>query len=390
MNRERERELLRRLSDPQAPQPGPLGERSVRNPASAYTCPARFARERDVLFRSSPNLVGLSVECPEPGDYLTADLGGVPVVVIRAADGGLRGFVNACRHRASTLLQGCGHTGSGIVCPYHGWTYGLDGALRGRPRAEPGFSDVPKAELSLHGVAVAEAHGLVFARATGKQPFTVDAALHGAQEELGPYALERYHPIETRVQELPFNWKLVIDTFCEPYHIPWLHKDTIAPHYLFDRWIFDPYGPHSRFIGLRSSVVEELAKPEAERRLLPHGTTQYLLVPNAVLVHQMDHLELWRVTPLAVDRTRVATSLFAPEAPASPKALDYWLKNLDVLLQVTGKEDFPMMARIHANLASGAVPEVVYGRMEPALVHFHAAIDAALAKAGASAPATPA
>ncbi len=381
MDRSRELELLRRLAPGSAPRPGPLGARSMRNPASAYTCPERFQRERELLFRRWPSLVGFSGECRDPGDYLTADLGGVPVVAIRQTDGSLRAFVNACRHRGSTLLRESGGTGRAIVCPYHGWTYGLDGCLRARPRAEAGFDDLPKEGLSLHPLAVAEAHGLIFARASGEEPFSADAALYGAQEELSGFGLERYEPIETRTQELPFNWKLVIDTFTEPYHIPWLHKTSIAPHYLFDQWIFDAYGPHSRFIGLRSSVRAELEKAnEADRQLLPHGTTQYLLLPNAVLVHQLDHVELWRVTPLAVDRTRVATSVFAPRPPESEKERAYWIKNLDVLLGVTNSEDFPAMARIQANLASGALPEVVYGKMEPALVHFHASVDAALAK----------
>jgi nitrite reductase/ring-hydroxylating ferredoxin subunit len=142
MKRERERELLRRIADREAPRPGPLGAKSVRQPASAYTCPERFARERDALFRGMPNLVGLSAECPRPGDHLGADLGGVPAVVLRQRDGSLRGFVNACRHRASRLLGEAGSTGAAIVCPYHGWTYGLDGALRARPRAEAGFDDL--------------------------------------------------------------------------------------------------------------------------------------------------------------------------------------------------------------------------------------------------------
>lgn len=383
MNRARELELLARLDPATAPRPGPLGERSVRNPASAYTDPERFERERAVLFRGWPSLVGLSAECPEPGDYLTADLGGVPVVAVRQRDGSLRAFVNACRHRAATLLRGQGCTRRSIVCPYHGWTYGLDGRLLARPRAEPGFDDVPRRELPLRPVAVAEAHGLVFARAGGAEPFGVEAALHGAEEELAGYGFERYCPIESRTQELPFNWKLVLDTFTEPYHIPWLHRSSIAPDYIADQWILDHYGPHSRLIGLRTSVRAELEKPdEADRRLLPHGTTQYLLLPNAVLVHQIDHLELWRLTPLAVDRTRATTSVLAPRAPASEKERAYWVKNLDALLAVTDSEDFPAMARVQANLASGAVPELVYGRMEPALVHLHRAIDAALEKGG--------
>jgi phenylpropionate dioxygenase-like ring-hydroxylating dioxygenase large terminal subunit len=380
MDAERQRELLSRLSDPKAVFPGPLGAKSVRNPATAYTSADRFERERALLFRGLPLLVGLSTECRRPGDYLTADLGGVPVFVIRQDDGMLRGFANICRHRAARLVDGCGRAGRSIVCPYHAWTYGLDGRLRGMPGAEAGFDDVDKAELGLVPVRVAEQYGLIFARSGEGEAFSVDDALQGAQAEIASYGIERAELIETRVQELPINWKLVVDTFTETYHIAALHKKSIDPHYHSDRWIVDEYGAHTRLIGVRSSIDVEFAKSdERERRLLPHATTQYLLMPNAVLVHQIDHFELWRVEPLAVDRTRVATSLFSPGPPASEKARAYFVKNLDVLLGVTNMEDFPVMAQIQRNLASGALPEVVYGKQEPALVHFHASVDALLA-----------
>jgi phenylpropionate dioxygenase-like ring-hydroxylating dioxygenase large terminal subunit len=384
MTRERELELLRRLAADSASPPGPLGAHSVHNPASAYASPERFFREREALFGGLPNLVALSCEIAHPGDFLTASLGPVPIALVRQPGGTLCGFVNACRHRGAPLLEGRGQLSRGIACPYHGWTYELDGRLRQRPAAEAGFADVAKEGLSLHAVQVAEQHGLVFARAGGEGALSVDAALAGAQEELAAYGLRDYVHIETRTNEQPFNWKLVVDTFTEAYHIPWLHKSTIAPHYYFDRWLFDAYGPHGRFVGVRKSVAGELEKAdERERRLLPHATTQYLLLPNAILCHQIDHVELWRLTPLAVDRTRVATSVFAPREPRSEKERAYWLKNLDVLLAVTNSEDFPLMARIHQNLASGALPEVVYGKMEPALAHFHASVDAALARAQA-------
>jgi len=380
MNTERQRELLRRLTDPAAVFPGPLGERSVRNPATAYTSPERFQRELERLFRGLPTLVGLSTECRQAGAYLTADLGGVPVFVVRQDDGTLRGFANVCRHRAARLVEGCGRVGRAIVCPYHAWTYALDGRLRGMPGAESGFDDIAKKDVGLVPVRVAEDHGLIFARAGEGEAFSVDDALQGAQAELADYGLERAELIDTRVSELPINWKLVVDTFTETYHIPALHKKTIEPHYHADRWILDSYGAHTRLIGVRRTIDAEFAKgDERERRLLPHGTTQYLLMPNAVFVHQIDHFELWRLEPLAVDRTRVSTSIFAPSAVSSDKARAYFVKNLDILLGVTNSEDFPVMAQIQRNLASGVLRDVVYGKQEPALVHFHASVDALLA-----------
>src|SRR4029079_10361573 len=103
----------------------------------------------------------------------------------------------------------------------------------------------------------------------------------------------------------------------------------------------------------------------------------YLLVPNAVLTHQIAPLELWRLTPLAPDRTLVRTSVYSPPDP--PRQPGYYVKNLDVLLAVTNTEDFPMQERVQRNLASGAVQQVVYGKMEPALVAYHTAVTERLA-----------
>ena len=205
----------------------------------------------------------------------------------------------------------------------------------------------------------------------------------GAEVEIGPYGLERYVQVGSRESAFDFNWKLVLDTFTESYHIRSLHKDSIASTYLSEVSICDAFGPHPRMIGLLKSVFTEIEKPsEADWNFLPHTTTQYIFMPSGLITYQRDHIELWRVTPLAVGRTQVKVSLYAPQAPQTDKALGYWTKNLDMLWGVTTREDFPLMAQIHQNLASGAMAEVVYGRNEPALIHLHASINQALANAG--------
>ena len=105
---------------------------------------------------------------------------------------------------------------------------------------------------------------------------------------------------------------------------------------------------------------------------------QFFLVPNAMLCHQIDHFELWRVEPIDVRTTRVTTTVLTRSGPVSESAERYLRKNLDVLLDVTGREDFPLMERIQVALESGALPSIVYGQIEPALIHFHAGIDALL------------
>src|SRR5437660_8502751 len=156
MRHERQVELLRRLQGVDAPRPGPLGTASMRNRADVYTSRDRFDAERRVLFGRMPLLAGLSCELRQPGSYVTATLGNVPVVIVRQEDGTARGFVNICRHRGSTLLVEQAGTGlRSIRCPYHAWTYGLDGCLRAFPGAEAGFDDVDKATTGLLEVPVA-------------------------------------------------------------------------------------------------------------------------------------------------------------------------------------------------------------------------------------------
>lgn len=383
---ERQVELLRRLKglDPHAP--WPLAPHGMRNPAASYVDPIRFEAEKQILFRRRPQMLGLSSEVAEPGAQMTASLGGTPALIVRQQDGSLRGFVNACRHRGAPVSSADGAARPRISCPYHGWVYDLDGALLARPYAEEAFDEAPKAECGLAPIAVAEDYGLIFAQAEGGEGLSVDTALAGAQDEIKDYGLEGFALVEARENTWDFNWKLVLDTFTESYHIRALHKNSIAPTYLSEVSICDAFGPHPRMIGLLKSVFEEIEKPsEADWRFLPHTTTQYLFMPSGLITYQRDHIELWRLTPLAVDKTLVRTSLYAAEAPTSDKARAYWKKNLDLLLQVTGTEDFPLMAQIHKTLAAGALAEVIYGKNEPALIHLHQSINGALADAGFSA-----
>lgn len=378
MRHERQVELLQRVADAGPHLTGLYGDRSMVNPATAYTDPERFAKELRVLFRNGPTLMGLSCEMAEPGSFLSGRFDGVPVVVVRQADGSLRAMVNACRHRAAPLVtERRGTTGRSMVCGYHGWTYDTEGTLLARPLSAGAFDDV-NLSCNLHCVAVAEKYGMIFVRAGGTEPIDVDEVLGGAEDDLGSFRLEGYTHVETRENVWDMNWKLVLDTFTESYHIRWLHKNSIAPAFNSESTIYEPFGRNCVSIGLRANVRDEFAKPKEEWSLLPYGTIQYFLPPNALLVHQLDHIELWRIEPMGVGRVRAFTSMFAPEPP-SEKALRYWTKNLDLLLQVTGTEDFPTMERIYETLASGAMPELVYGRNEAPLVHFHTALNDALA-----------
>ena len=161
MRHERQVELLQRVADAGPRMAGLFGASSRVNPASAYTDPERFAQEQELLFRAGPTFLGLSAQCREPGAFLAASIAGIPVVVIRQDDGSVRGFVNACRHRAAPLMaEGGGTVGPRFACGYHSWTYSRAGELVARPLSDGAFDDI-SLNCDLHQIAVAEKYGLI-------------------------------------------------------------------------------------------------------------------------------------------------------------------------------------------------------------------------------------
>lgn len=389
MRHERQVEFLQRIAAAGPMMSGMHAPASMRNAASVYTDADHLKLENQLLFRERPTCFAMSCEIPDAGDYLAARVGGVPIVVIRQADGTLRAMTNVCRHRGAPLVdehgKGCGL--KALSCPYHAWTFELDGRLRKRPGSAGAFEDLG-GDFSLGHVSVQEHVGLIFVQvqeaqsvqAGGLDVSKVEDCLGGAQDDLAPFGLQDYVHIDSRTSTWNMNWKMVIDTFTESYHIRTLHRDSIAPHYLSYSVAWEVFGDHTLSVGLRRSVLEEVKKPEAEWDLLPHATIQFLLMPNVVLTHQQHHVEMWRVEPVDTNRSVLTTSVFAPQEPASEGSRTFFKKNLDLLLGVTDTEDFPMMERIQRNLESGALGELVYGRNEPPLISFHESINRLLAE----------
>jgi len=375
----RQLELLHRVLALKAENTSDRADASYRNPVRRYVDPADSERERRQLFRRQPVLAALSCDVRDPGQYVTLRVGGVPVVVVRGPDGVVRAFHNVCRHRGSQVCEGSG-TVRTFVCPYHSWTYGLDGALVS-VRTRTGFDDLDITGFELAPIACDEAAGMVFVRvdSEGLEPLDAAAWLAGVDGELAPFDFASYHLVEVRHNARRMNWKLAFDTFCEVHHIQSLHGATIAPLVMSHASVFDAFGPHGRVLASRWSVDELEGADPADWRLLPHATLLYLLAPATVLIYQQDHVELWQIEPGDdPDHCTMTISLYAPEAPTTDKARSYWRKNMDLLMKVTDDEDFVMCEQIQNGFHSGAQDEIVFGRVEPGLIHFHRSLESLL------------
>jgi len=200
MRPETRAELARRLRHYLDTGTTAMAEAMFPNPVSAYTSEERLALEKRVLFREYPLLVGLSGRVAAPGDYLTDDDSGMPILLVRTAAGTLRAFANVCRHRGARVVDGCGSGKRALSCPYHGWTYDLDGRLIDVP-GEEGFPGLSREEHSLRPLPVEEKYGLVWVRPAPAEPeatIDIDAHLGGLAPELASFGFERWHHFETR------------------------------------------------------------------------------------------------------------------------------------------------------------------------------------------------
>ncbi|MEP1352826.1 MAG: Rieske 2Fe-2S domain-containing protein [Tateyamaria sp.] len=200
-------------------------ERARAMPPSVYTSEAFMERELSDIFAKDWFCVGRASALADTGDYVTLDLAGQPIIVLRDGNGALKAMSNVCRHRMSTLLEGRGNARS-IVCPYHAWTYNLDGSLRGAPAMtqNEGFC---KTDYALPDIRCEEWLGWVFVTLNADAA-PVSNQLTSLAEMIEDYNLENYTEtfFETHIWDT--NWKVLAENFMESYHLPVCHAGTIG------------------------------------------------------------------------------------------------------------------------------------------------------------------
>jgi phenylpropionate dioxygenase-like ring-hydroxylating dioxygenase large terminal subunit len=194
-------------------------------PASVYTSQEFLAQELEHIFSREWFCAGRASSLARPGDYMTLELAGQPVMVIRDHDGTLRAQSNVCLHRMSTLLTGSGNT-KAIVCPYHAWSYNLDGSLRGAPAMtlNEGFC---KNSYKLPQVRCEEWLGWIMVSLNPDAP-PVSESLAEVQELIGQYGMEDYTETFQETHVWDTNWKVLAENFMESYHLPVCHAGTIG------------------------------------------------------------------------------------------------------------------------------------------------------------------
>ena len=224
---------------------------------------------------------------------------GVPLIATRDKDGVARVFRNACRHRGMPVAEGAGCKRV-LVCPYHAWTYELDGSLRGVPH-EDGFPGLDKRSNGLVPVSSFEDQGLIWVTQDGTVPARSPWA------ELDGLVTPAQRLVGTSEQDLAANWKIVAEGFLEGYHLQSLHGDTFFPIQFDNLNVIEQFGPNSR-VTFPYRRVDKLREVPAEERSADGVLTYvYHLFPNVMLVTFSKNTTMIVIEPLAVDRTRLVT-----------------------------------------------------------------------------------
>ena len=253
-------------------------------PPSVYTSEAFCAEELRSIFARDWYCVGRADALSKPGDYVTADLAGQPILVIRDTGGVLRALSNVCLHRMSTLLEGRGSTRS-IVCPYHAWTYNLDGGLRGAPAMglNSGFC---KDQYRLPQVRCEEWLGWVFVCLDAETP-PVRETLRDVEAMVAGYDMTNY--TETFYEEHVWdtNWKVLAENFMESYHLPVCHAQTVGALSRLEDMVCPPGLPGFNYHTILKDETLRIAQAHASNtRLkgLERRTTFLLAIYPSLLI----------------------------------------------------------------------------------------------------------
>jgi len=345
------------------------GEEVWREPVANYRSEERLDREIKQVLRRSPVPLCPSAALPEPGSYLAREAGHTPLLAVRGKDGVVRVFRNTCRHRGTQLTSGSG-CAKALVCPYHGWAYGLDGALQSIPH-ESGFPGLDKGTHGLVSVAAQERLGLVWV--TQDDSVSNENTWEGLPELVG----EGQELINMGETEVEANWKVYLEGFIEGYHIMPTHKETFYPYGFDNLNLVETVGRNSR-ITYPFRRIEKLADvPPQDRRVEGLLTYVYHLFPNAVVTVLSRHTNLVVLEPIDLNRTRVFNySLTNSGGGAEAAAL---AKRDAAFVSETGAaEDLKVVTAIQRSIDSGANEVFSFGHFEALIAHFHRTLKAAL------------
>ncbi len=350
-------------------------DRSPGIPPACYADPALLEPERKGVFRSGWIAIGLASGWPEPGDYSALTIDAVPTIVIRDKQSRLRSFANSCRHRGSTLLEGSGNC-SRIKCPFHWWTYGLDGRLKVYPRMENARDFVPDS-YGLVEFPLVERDGLVLVSLADKPP-PIDDWLGDFDRFHAPWRLSGMLPTRVREFEVDCNWKTFIEVFNEYYHLPAVHPDSINWNYPEPDPMDEVSGAYATQFGATEgaaallSETQDQALPVGEglQGRLRCGTRYTWIFPNLTFAASQDSLWMYQAFPLDADRSHIVQTVAFPAGSVALADFESRAQHYYARIDAALEEDLPFLERQQRGLNSAFARPGRFAALEPSVARF--------------------
>ena len=327
-------------------------EAATAPPKAIYTLPDITAHEMDRIFASEWLCAGRADELPNPGDYMAFECGAQPLIIIRGADGALSARSNICRHRMMRLVEGRGNTRK-FSCPYHAWTYNLEGQLVGAAYMDR-TTCFNKSDIQLPAVRCEEYLGWIYV-CLDPDVEPVAHMLADLTEKLLPYNMQNYVTIFTEDHVWDTNWKCLTENFMEGYHLPVAHRDTVGGHFLVEETQFDERGsfPHFTSQLFVKTGTAPVGTAHPDNTSLTGKWRNISVMPTVFPCHMYvlapDHLWYLALQPDGPGRTRIRYgAALAPEVLAAQSNPETYIAETKTFLDAVQLEDKNVVEGIFA------------------------------------------
>ena len=327
-------------------------EAATAPPKAIYTLPDITAHEMDRIFASEWLCAGRADELPNPGDYMAFECGAQPLIIIRGADGALSARSNICRHRMMRLVEGRGNTRK-FSCPYHAWTYNLEGQLVGAAYMDR-TTCFNKSDIQLPAVRCEEYLGWIYV-CLDPDVEPVAHMLADLTEKLLPYNMQNYVTIFTEDHVWDTNWKCLTENFMEGYHLPVAHRDTVGGHFPVEETQFDERGsfPHFTSQLFVKTGTAPVGTAHPDNTSLTGKWRNISVMPTVFPCHMYvlapDHLWYLALQPDGPGRTRIRYgAALAPEVLAAQSDPETYIAETKTFLDAVQLEDKNVVEGIFA------------------------------------------
>lgn len=349
-------------------------------PVANYLDPALFEAEKALVFARVPLPLALSCELVGPNSWKAIDVVGTPVVITRDAKGQVHAMLNVCRHRgAEVCAPGLGKSRT-LTCPYHAWSYAMDGSLAGLYGAAT-FGELDKSSRGLVPLPAEERHGLVFVCLTPGLEMDLDSWLGDMAEKLAHLRLEETHHFSTRMMPGP-NWKVAVEGYLEGYHFASLHANTVFKTNLSNTAAWDAFGPHQRnAFALRpvADLPDDVPREQLDPATLA-GPIVWLFPGFAIAGGWRDRIAVAFVLPGKTPQESMTEQRILTRVPVTEDHARHAAEFArDWFYDVTYGEDYLTGFGVQKGMPALQEQTQIFGRNEPGVQHLHRALNGIMA-----------